>query len=313
METAIILLLSLILVFIIIFVISYISYRIAFLAPKRSEEQLYALPQGEQYIVHHTAIRKCMDEMRGASYEEVYITAHDGTKLFGRYYHVKDNAPVQIQFHGYKSSAYKDFCGGSKLARQMEHNALVVDQRSHGKSEGSTISFGINERKDVLSWVTYIMERCGEKTTIILCGLSMGAATVLMAADLDLPKNVVGIIADCPYSSPKAIIQKVSRDMHLPSKIMYPFVKLGALLFGHFHLEETSAVSAVAKAHLPILLFHGDDDRFVPCEMSREIKEACASSVTLEVIPGAGHGLCYMVEPKRYEEATVKFIQAIVP
>lgn len=54
-------------------------------------------------------------------------------------------------------------------------------------------------------------------------------------------------------------------------------------------------------------------ENFVPCEMSREIKEACASEVTLEVIPGAGHGLCYMVEPKRYEEATVKFIQSIVP
>lgn len=293
--------------------ISYYSYRIAFHAPKRIEEQQYALPRGEQYVIHHPAIRKCMDEMRAVSFEEVYITAHDGTRLFGRYYHVKDNAPIQLQFHGYKSSAYKDFCGGSKLARTMGHNALVVDQRSHGKSEGSCITFGIKERLDVLSWINYILDRCGNDITIILCGLSMGAATVLMSADLSLPENVVGIIADCPYSSPKAIIQKVSRDMHLPAKFLYPFVKLGALLFGGFHLEETSAVNAVQNTNLPILLFHGDDDRFVPCEMSREIKEACASSVTLEVIEGAGHGLCYMVEPKRYEEATMKFINSIVP
>lgn len=301
------------LLLIIILGVSYFSYCIAFLAPKRVEERQYALPQGEQYVVHHPAIRKCMDEMRAVSFEEVYITAHDGTKLFGRYYHVKDNAPVQIQFHGYKSSAYRDFCGGSKLARSLEHNALVVDQRSHGKSEGSCITFGIKERKDVLSWIAYILDRFGKDTAIILCGLSMGAATVLMAADLALPENVVGIIADCPFSSPKAIIQKVSRDMHLPAKILYPFVKLGAFLFGHFHLEETSAVDAVSKTRLPILLFHGDDDRFVPCEMSREIKAACASSVTLEVIEGAGHGLCYMVEPKRYEEATLHFINSIVP
>ena len=37
---------------------------------------------------------------------------------------------------------------------------------------------------------------------IFLCGISMGCATTLMAAGLDLPDNVKGIIADCGFTSP---------------------------------------------------------------------------------------------------------------
>ena len=187
----------------------------------------------------------------------------------------------------------------------------MVDQRSHGKSEGNTITFGIKERRDCLSWIQYICERFGNDTPIILCGLSMGAATVLMATDLELPPNIKGIIADCPYSSPKAIIQKVCKDMHLPPKLLYPFVKLGACLLAGFNLEESDAVSAVKNTSIPILIIHGDDDRFVPYYMSEEIAKA-NSSVIFETISTAGHGLCYMVEPKKYEDVTVKFIQGIL-
>lgn len=307
-----------ILVIIIIFLcimvlaISYYAYTIAFRPSKQSRKELYHLPKGEQYTLHTPTIQRCIDEMLSRTCEEISITSHDGKKLFGRYYHVSDDAPVQILMHGYKSSSILDFCGGVKLAMNMGQNVLAVDQRSHGKSEGSAITFGIEERRDCLSWITYISERFGCDVPIILCGISMGAATILMATDQNLPHNVKGIIADCPYSSPKEIIMKVSGELHFPPKLIYPFIRLGAFLFGHFHLEETDAVRAVKQAKIPILLFHGDDDRFVPCEMSQKIANACASPVTLEIIPGAGHGLCYMVDPKQYEEATIRFIQSIL-
>ena len=140
----------------------------------------------------------------------------------------------------------------------------------------------------------------------------MGAATVLMATDLDLPGNVIGVMADCPFSSPKEIIMKVCGDMHLPSKLLYPFIKLGARLFAHFDLEESSAINAVKRTKLPILLIHGEADHFVPCDMSRRIYEACPSCVTLETIPDAGHGLSYMIDPKKYEDVTLAFIRKVL-
>lgn len=287
------------------------AYRIAFMAPKKVDPKQYKLPVGEQYEVHYSVIESCIEEMLTRPYEEVYWTSFDGTKLFGRYYHYQDNAPIHIMMHGYKGNAYTDFCGGSKLAASLNHNLLVIDQRAHGNSEGKTITFGIKERKDCLCWIQYLSERFGNTTPIFLWGLSMGAATVLMTTDQPLPDNVVGILADCPYSAPKKIIKKVCADMKLPANLFYPFIRLSAAVMGHFNLEESSAVDAVRNTNIPILLFHGDDDRFVPFEMSVEIKEA-NPNITFVPIANAGHCLCYMVETERYRDAVVRFIGEVL-
>ena len=248
-------------------------------------------------------------EMDEIPYEAVTISAQDGTKLAARYYHVRDGAPLQIQFHGYRGTAVRDFCGGNKLARESGQNTLVVDQRAHGKSGGTAITFGIRERWDCLSWAEYANQRFGSDTPIFLSGVSMGAATVLMASELKLPANVIGIIADCPYSSPEAIIRKVCReDMHLPPALVMPFIRLGARLFGHFDLREASALEAVQHTHIPILLIHGEDDRFVPCDMSREIFGACAGEKNRVTFPGAGHGLSYIVDTETYSDAVSCFV-----
>ncbi len=291
---------------------TYISYRITFAAPKHFEDEDFKVPDGRKCKKKHARISQYVNEMLIRPFEPVTITSHDGLILYARYYHVADNAPLQIQFHGYKSSAIVDFCNGSRLAGNLGHNALVVDQRSHGKSEGKCITFGIMERRDCLSWIEYALKRFGKDTKIILAGLSMGAATVLMATDQPLPTNVMGIMADCPFSSPKDIIKKVCWDMYLPAGFMYPIIKLGARLFGHFDLEECSAVSSVQNAHIPILLIHGKKDRFVPCNMSQKIAEACASPVTFVAIENAGHGLSYQAAPKQYEEVTVSFLKSIL-
>ena len=129
----------------------------------------------------------------------------------------------------------------------------------------------------------------------------MGAATVLMASDLGLPKNVKAIVADCGYSSPKAIINKVMRDSGLPDKLMYPFVWLGAMVFGKFNLTESSAVSAV--------IIHVGADDFVPCYMAEEIYKACRSEKKLLIVPGAGHGMSYLVDKDLYEKTVKDFIK----
>jgi fermentation-respiration switch protein FrsA (DUF1100 family) len=162
------------------------------------------------------------------------------------------------------------------------------------------ITFGIKEHKDCLYWVDFMVKHFGPDVKIILTGISMGASTVLMAAGNDLPKNVIGVLADCGYNSAKDIIKKVIKDMHLPVNIGYFFVKLGARLFGHFDLDETSAREVLKNSRVPVIFFHGEDDDFVPCRMSLENYEACASRKKLVTIPGAGHGLSYPVAPERY-------------
>ena len=90
---------------------------------------------------------------------------------------------------------------------------------------------------------------------------------------------------------------------------MYPFVRLGALLFGHFNLEETSAIEAMEKCKVPVIFFHGEQDDFVPCSMSGECFNACKSRKQFVSVKGAGHGLSYLVDPDGYIDSLKHFFK----
>ena len=127
------------------------------------------------------------------------------------------------------------------------NRVLLPDHAAHGRSEGKYLSFGIKESRDCLAWIDFLIDHFGADVKIILTGISMGAATVVMAGGEELPPNVIGILADCGYSTPKEIMEKVIREMGLPPKLSYPFVKLAARIFGHFDLEETSPMEALKR------------------------------------------------------------------
>lgn len=294
-----------------ILVISYYTYRVAFYSPPGKRCKPDDPMKGRQYEAVAEHLQRISGIMQKYPFEAVSITADDGTPLFGRYYHLADGAPVEILFHGYRSCAFRDCAGGHALARKMGFNTLVIDQRAHGESGGRTITFGIRERQDCRRWAEYARNRFGGDIPILLSGLSMGAATVLMASELELPENVVCIMADSPYSAPGAIIEKVCADMHYPVALCRPFIYLGALLYGHFRLDACNAKDAVSHTRIPILLIHGEADHFVPCEMTNEIKAAGASRIEAYTFPGAGHGLSYIIDPRRYERVVYEFLHSI--
>ena len=188
--------------------ISFITYIKIFYSPKKRISNVYEIPDSDQPETANAFIKSMVDDMLKRECEPITITSFDGLKLYGRYYHFVDGAPILLQFHGYRGSAERDMSGGNKVAFERGYNCLVVDHRAHGKSEGSTITFGIKERYDVVSWCNYIANRFGLDTLVTISGISMGGATVLMSADLDLPSNVIGILADCPFSSPKDILNE---------------------------------------------------------------------------------------------------------
>lgn len=249
-----------------------------------------------------------VDMLKEKESEEVSITSYDGLRLVGHYYHLRDGAPLKIIFHGWRSTYLRDCGGGAVMAWKAGYNLLLVDQRALGKSEGRTITFGIKEKYDCLSWVNYSIERFGKDVQIILGGISMGAATVLMASALDLPKNVKCISADCGYTSPEAIIRKVCReDMGIPDWLGFPFVRIGAWIFGGFSIKDGGALEAVKHAKVPLMIMHGDEDDFVPYAMCHELYDAIEGPKTLLTVSGAGHGLSYFVETERYEKALREF------
>ena len=156
------------------------------------------------------------------------------------------------------------------------------------------------------------MKAESKRSVRIMLQWLLSAATVLMAAGCDLPKNVVGIAADCGYTSPREIIRKVIRDVHCPLFPTYALIRLGGILFGGFDLESASAAEAMERCDLPVLFIHGEDDRFVPCRMGRENFAHCHSAEKrLLTVPNAGHGMSYMADKTAYLRAVSAFLDDV--
>ncbi len=246
-----------------------------------------------------------------ASPQRVEIQSRDGLKLRGLFYQNGSNRNTVLLMHGYRAThgGLTDFGIILPYYMQLGLNILLVDQRAHGESEGDYIAFGSLERFDCVDWANWLDGHFEKNCRTILDGISMGAATVLLASGLPLPQSVCGIIADCGYSCPYDQLVHVCRDMmHLPVWPTVPLIEFWARLLGGFSLKVSAARALQTNSRLPVLFVHGEEDHFVPCAASRQNYEAAVSEKKLVLIPGAPHGLSYLVDRPRCQHELEKFI-----
>lgn len=289
-----------------------VAYNLTFKTKKRKSfdsAETYELPSIPVATLYMDSLREWIKLAFNTPHTDVEIKSFDGLTLRGKYYEYEKGAPVEIVIHGYRSDSVRDMSAAIERCFAIKHSLLLIDQRGCGRSDGNLITFGIFERYDCLGWIDFLIEYLGSDVEIILCGVSMGAATVMMASGQSLPKNVKYILADCGYSDNPSIIKKIVKELHLPVSVFYPIIRASARLFGGFDLESCSPIEAVKNAKIPIIFIHGTSDDFVPCEMSRKVYEACASPLKrLVEIEGAEHGVAYPADKEKYVKALEGFI-----
>ena len=243
----------------------------------------------------------------------MFTESYDGLRLHGRYLAQKDSRGTLLLVHGFHSSGWADFSCVLRSYFELGFDLLVIDQRAHLQSGGQYLTMGVRERYDVRTWCLWLLERFGEGHRVVLDGLSMGATTVLLAAGLDLPKNVRGVIADCGFTSPRDIFLAVMKDRyHIPTCFLWG-AGLCCRVMAGFSMDEASTVDALKHCTLPLLLVHGEADDFVPCSMTRAAYEAAGCEKTLLTVPGAGHGMSFLVEHDRVYAALVDFLDKHCP
>ena len=254
---------------------------------------------GEKFLREHTS-------------QEIQTVSYDGLTLSGIWVPAEKPKGTILLAHGYRSSKLVDFSIAFGLYHSMGMNILLPDQRAHGKSEGKYITFGVKESRDMQSWIDFHNKQFGE-FPIVLSGLSMGASTVLYLADEDLPANVKGIIADCGFTSPKEIIASVFRRViHLPPEPSLWVCDLCARIFAGFRLTQKDTRQTLKHTKLPVLLVHGMEDGFVPCEMTKEGYDVCNGTKEILLVEKADHGVSFLVDKERYTKTVTAFIEKYV-
>ena len=256
----------------------------------------------------HEYILSEIDRIEKADFERVTVTASDGTLLAGRYYPADDPKRMIVAMHGWRGTWASGFGALFDFFHDNGCSVLYADQRGQGESGGDHMGFGTIENSDCLAWVNWLNSRNGTDLPVYLCGVSMGATSVLMCEALDMPANVRGIVADCGFTSANEIWKHVvENNLHISYKKRE---KRANELFRQrlgVSADTHSTVDALKNATIPVLFIHGGDDSFVPIEMTFENFRACKAPKRLLIVPNAPHARSSWVDPARYEEELVSF------
>ncbi len=298
----------------ILLIFAFVLFYIACGRCDRATEDLEKMLSRSVYALSREESLQAQRWLAEKAPERVWTTSHDGLTLAADFLPCENARGTIMLFHGWRSRPLADFGPAMQSYYGKGLNLLLVHQRGRGPSKGRFVTFGIKEHRDVHCWVQWHGEHFGKDAPIVLSGLSMGASTVLMACGEPFSANVRGVIADCGFTSPKEIIASVCRRAHVPTWPTVPLMGLFAKLLAGFGFSDYSTVEAMAQAKLPILFAHGEADRFVPCEMTKQAYAACTSpDKTLLLVKEARHGTSYLLERPRYEATVTQFLNRILP
>lgn len=252
--------------------------------------------------------------------ERVETTSDDGCRLVGHAIACCPTSERWLVFaHGYADNWRAGLTYARRYA-EMGFNLLLVDLRAHGESDGAWVGAGWLDRRDLVAWCRWVVGRAGEGARVTLAGISMGAASAIMACgEGDLPEQVRACVADSAYDDfwDTAAGVVASGSLGTPPMPAHPvldlarvFVKLGR---GGYDVASAKPVDAIAHSGAPVLLIQGEDDRVVPAHMADALAAAAGGAAEgegheLVKIPSAGHCCAVFADPERYWEAVGSFV-----
>lgn len=259
---------------------------------------------------HYPIAKEGRRWLEGMPYINVYIKSFDGLRLYGALLENYSDKIV-ICVHGFTGSGKKDFASLAQAYYKNGYNVLLVDNRAHGQSEGKYVGFGVLDRFDLRNWVKYVINRFGSNVQVFLHGISMGAATVLMASSI-MPKNVRGIIADCGFTSVYEIFEYVlKRDYHLPKFPIIYLTNIMSKIRAGYEYKDVNTTAEIARSDIPILFIHGENDEFVPLWMTMKNYSHCKAYKELFIVRESEHAESHYIDKKGYERRILTFIEKI--
>lgn len=284
-------------------VLDGIAVGMAFYLAAARKCRLYRKRRGKRELEETSAQerRSGADWMESHGYRKATIRSEDGLRLTGRYLEAEQSKRLLILFHGWRGSWQHDFGPCLKSLYDRDCSLLIVDQRAQGESEGSFMGFGVLECRDCLRWISWAKDVNKAQLPIYLYGMSMGAATVLMAAGEALGDCVKGVIADCGFTSPYDMVRKFAqtnfgmRERPIMRQLDWVFQKRAG-----YSLKETDTLKAMVRCRIPVLFIHGKEDTFVPYEMTVENYNACTSRKDILLVEGADHCMSFMKDRESY-------------
>jgi len=204
------------------------------------------------------------------------------------------------------------------------YDALAVDLRAHGESEGEYMSPGWREADDIRAAVAWLRARDAALPIVVL-GHSYGAVAALHAGR---DSALAAVIADAPFKSYDAMIRNASaaakNDPRVTRGQRFGMAMVRVPGIRHlmaWHLSRSAgrvpadsapASFAVTQLRVPALFIAGERDAIAIAPDVRQLHDSAAAPVRVYVeLVGATHRT-HGDAREQYEREVLAFIQAVL-
>lgn len=232
--------------------------------------------------------------------KSIYLMAQDNVQLHAHYFaQPSPTHRYMILFHGFHGYV-KELSYEARHFYELGYHLIMPDMRGHGMSGGAMITMGILEHQDACAWIRYVYHM-DPKAKLYLYGVSMGAATTLMALAEPEGVHIKAAISDCAYTKAIDVFDSyLSKRLHFPYQ-WYLHASNDFLYHRtHISIKESKPIECVERITTPVLFIHGDQDDLVPYGMMQELYDQARCPKEQLTIHGAAHALASSKDPECY-------------
>ena len=289
-------------------IVGYVGYKNIF--KRVNNKNLYTMSSKSQYYPYQQKFIQGIEWYNTIEKEKIYITNDKGLKLVGKLtkQNITKKPNIVIFFHGWHDSGENEIsCAGIPLLYKEGYDILIVDQATHGESEGENTTIGILEQTDVLLWVDKINEIYSHNCNIILSGMSMGANMVMLASNKNMD-NVKGIIENCGFTNVYDVLKYAAKSKYNINGFTFSFVSMFFKIKTGLCLKEFDARKSLNNSLYPVLFIHGKSDPTVPYQMAIDLYNSCNNHKEIFLVEEAIHLTSRFIEQDKFDEVMLLFL-----
>ena len=253
------------------------------------------------------------ESVSNLDYEIISYTSDLGE--FPSYLTTEGDKGIVIFIHGFRGDYSREVFALMRSGdlNELGYRSMIISYRNDRgvpKDPSGIYQYGTTEWRDIDGAID---EALKYTDNVILFGTSGGGGPISSWLQNVGDRNKVsGIIYEAPVISfwESVEVNGAARFPWLPSQLFSYFKIVTELRYG-VDFSAMDFREAVIESEIPVLLFHGDDDEWVPVEMSDYIASMRTTNLTYVRYENVGHVTSWNADPARYVRELSTFLNSL--
>ena len=246
-----------------------------------------------------------------------YIEYESDLGMFPAYLTSEGETGVVIFVHGFRGAFERDFTAMLRAPdfENLGYRSMIISYRNDAnapKDPSGLYQYGVTEWIDLDNAIKYVEQNINPDR-IVLWGTSGGGGPVTSWLQNNPDSDRVdGIIFEAPVISfwESVEVNGKARYPFIP-ELFFPYIKLFTEIRYGVDFDTMDFRDALVTSEVPVLLFHGDDDEWVPVDMSDYIADNRRTNFTYIRMSNVGHVTSWNADPVRYIFEITKFLNSL--